>query len=128
MSSQPDPSFWKAKTVLVTGSSGFAGAYLSERLYELGAKVRCFIRSGENPPVSRPRAKTIVGDVQDYKSLLEALKGVDVAFHLAAITSVSEASSNIFNTFATNSLGTLNFLKAAKERNTSRLVYASKRR
>ncbi len=125
MRSKPDSSFWKDKTVLVTGSSGFAGGHLSESLYELGANVRCFVRSGHNLPVRGARARAVVGDVQDYQSLLEASKGVEIAFHLAAITVIPESRAKIFNTFAVNSLGTLNFLMAARERKTSKLVYVS---
>lgn len=125
MPSEPDSSFWKDKTVLVTGSSGFAGGHLCESLYKLGSNVRCFVRSDHNLPVRGIRAKAVVGDVQDYQSLLEALKGVDIAFHLAAITVIPETRAKIFNTFATNSLGTLNFLMAARERKTSKVVYVS---
>ncbi len=125
MPGEPDPSFWKDKRVLVTGSGGFAGGHLSEDLYKLGANVRCFLRSGETPPIHGPRSNTMVGDIQDYGSLLKALEGVEVAFHLAAITSISEARANVFGTFATNSLGTLNLLMAAKERKTSKLVCVS---
>lgn len=121
----PESSFWKDKTVLVTGSNGFAGSHLSESLYKLGANIRCFVRSDQNVPVRGPRAKTVVGDMQDYQTLLEALKGVDVAFHLAAITAIPETRAKIFNTFSTNSMGTLNFLMAARERKTRKLIYVS---
>ncbi len=125
MRGEPDPSFWKDKTVLVTGSGGFAGGHLSEYLYNLGASVRCFLREGETPPITGPRSKIVVGDVQDYGSLLKALEGVEIAFHLAAITAISEARANVFSTFATNSLGTLNLLMAAKEKKTKKIVYVS---
>ncbi len=125
LGSEPDASFWKNKTVLVTGAGGFAGGHLCEHLDILGANVRCFIRSDEQSPVHGPRDKAIVGDVRDYNTVLEAMNGVDVAFHLAAVTAISEARSNVFDTFATNSLGTLNFLEAARTRKTSRLIYVS---
>ncbi len=99
--------------MLVTGSTGFAGGHLSEHLNEMGAKVRCFARTENNLAVKGPHVKVVVGDVQDYQSLTEALKGVDVAFHLAAITVIPETRAKVFNTFSTNSLGTLNFLMAA---------------
>ncbi len=121
----PDSSFWKDKTVLVTGSTGFAGGHLCHQLNALGATVRCFVRSDQNLTVKGPRVKAVVGDVQDYQSLLEALKGVDVAFHLAAITIIPETRAKIFNTFSTNSLGTLNFLMAARERHVRKMVYVS---
>ncbi len=125
MRGEPDVSFWKDKTVLVTGAGGFAGGYLCKYLYAQGARVHCFLRPGENSAIHGSRTKTITGDVRDYPSLLKAFEGVDVAFHLAAITAVSEARINIFNTFVTNSLGTLNFLMAAREKGTSKLVYVS---
>src|SRR6266849_8133705 len=91
----------------------------------MGPEVRCFARSAQNIPVRGPRAKPVLGDVQDYQSLLEALKGVDVAFHLAAITVIPETRAKVFNTFATNALGTLNFLMAAKAQEVPKLVYVS---
>jgi nucleoside-diphosphate-sugar epimerase len=125
MRGDPDPSFWKEKTVLVTGSGGFAGGHLTELLYKLGAKVRCFVREGESPPLQGPRLTTTVGDVEDYSSLLRAFDSVDIGFHLAAITAISEARANIFKTFNTNALGTLNFLMAGKEKKAGKLVYVS---
>src|SRR6266571_2945461 len=121
----PDESFWGDKTVLVTGSSGFAGRNLSTFLSRLGARVRCFVRSENDFSVSEPRTSLVVGDVQDYQSLLDALKGVDIAFHLAAITLIPETRAKTFNTFTTNAIGTLNFLMAAKAQDVSKSVYVS---
>lgn len=125
MHGDPEPSFWQDKTVLVTGAGGFAGGHLTELLYNLGAKVRCFVREGEKLPLQRAGLTAIIGDVEDYPSLLRAFEGVDVGFHLAAITSISEARANIFKTFNTNTLGTLNFLVAGREKRASKLVYVS---
>jgi len=74
---------------------------------------------------SETNTSLIVGDVQDYQSVLEALKDADVAFHLAAITLIPETRAKTFNTFATNALGTLNFLMAAKAQDVPKLVYVS---
>ncbi len=125
MRGDPDPAYWKGKTVLVTGATGFAGGHLAEHLQSLGAIVRCFVRSGQNLVAKGPRIRTVVGDVQDYQSLIEALKGVDVTFHLAAITVIPEARVKVFNTFSTNALGTLNLLMAARERHVPKIVYVS---
>src|SRR5207249_6783907 len=67
----------------------------------------------------------VVGDVQDYQSILDSLKGVDVAFHLAAITLIPETRAKTFDTFTTNALGTLNFLMAAKAQDVPKTVYVS---
>jgi len=57
--------------------------------------------------------------------MLDALEGADVAFHLAAITLIPETRAKTFNTFATNALGTLNFLMAAKAQSVPKVVYVS---
>ncbi len=121
----PNPSFWRDKSVFVTGSTGFAGGHLAGLLSSLALEVRCFVRSPQSIPFEGSRVKTVLGDIQDYQSLLEALKGVDVAFHLAAITVIPETRAKVFNTFATNSLGTLNFLMATKERKVRKVIYVS---
>src|SRR6266566_182203 len=120
-----DESFWRGKSVLVTGASGFAGRNLCSVLSRLGSRVRYFVRSKNDFSSNEPNASFVVGDVQDYQSILDSLKGVDVAFHLAAITLIPETRAKTFNTFATNALGTLNFLMAAKAQDVPRLVYVS---
>src|SRR5947208_493976 len=117
--------FWNGKRVLVTGSSGFAGRNLCNLLSGKGAELRSFVRSKKDTSPHEPGTTDILGDVQDYQSLLEALKGVDVAFHLAAITLIPETRAKTFNTFATNAIGTLNFLMAAKAQDVPKLVYVS---
>jgi nucleoside-diphosphate-sugar epimerase len=67
----------------------------------------------------------MTGDVENYPSLLKAFENVDIGFHLAAITAISEARSNVFKTFNTNAIGTLNFLMSGTERKVSKLVYVS---
>ena len=120
-----DTSFWREKSVLVTGASGFAGRNLCSALSRFGSRVRCFVRSKNDFLANEPGISLVVGDVQDYQSMLDSLKGVDVAFHLAAITLIPETRAKTFNTFATNALGTLNFLMAAKAQDVPKLVYVS---
>lgn len=121
----PDGAFWKHKTVLVTGSSGFAGRNLCQLLSQYGSNVRSFVRSKNDLSTKERSTSLVLGDVQDYQSLLEALKGVEVAFHLAAITLIPETRAKTFNTFTTNAIGTLNFLMAARAQEVSKIVYVS---
>src|SRR5438128_1063522 len=121
----PDRSYWDSKEVLVTGATGFAGRNLSNLLSNVGSKVRCLVRSKNDFFSNEPGTNIVLGDIQDYQSVLDALKGVDVAFHLAAITLIPETRAKTFNTFATNALGTLNFLMAAKAQEVPKIVYVS---
>lgn len=124
MMGSPDNSFWKGKSVLVTGCSGFAGRNLCNLLSGLGVQLRYFVRSKNDIPLNAP-GKVVLGDIQDHQSLIEALKNVEVAFHLAAITLIPETRAKTFNTFSTNSLGTLNFLMAARAEDVSKIIYVS---
>jgi GDP-L-fucose synthase len=66
----PDPGFWRARPVTVTGGAGFLGSALVRRLEELGAEV-VVVRSREH-------------DLRDPVAGREALEGADAVFHLAA--------------------------------------------
>lgn len=124
---EPSLSFWRNKTVLVTGADGFAGSHLCERLIELKANVRALVKPGVIKNIGHLSNKvTIVrGDVLDYQSLLNALKHVDVVFHLAAITLIPETRAVVTKTFEVNTLGTLNVMLASKEMEVKKVVYVS---
>jgi nucleoside-diphosphate-sugar epimerase len=110
----------------VTGADGFVGSHLCEALIKQGAKVHALARSGHLKNLQDIKDIEIVkGDVLDYQSLLNVTRCVDVLFHLAAITVIPETRAMIANTFAVNSMGTLNVLMAAKESNVKKVVYAS---
>ena len=107
----------KIKKVLITGNTGFKGAWLTLFLKELGAKV-----VGYSDKIKWKNAvfdyKTIMnieqiwGDIRDYKKLKKAVLETepDFIFHLAAQPLVIEGLKNPFNTFTTNINGTLNLI------------------
>jgi len=121
-----DRRFWKDKVVLVTGADGFAGYHLCGALNNLGAKVRAFVKPGRLKNIKDINGiQTVCGDVLDYQSLLVATKHVDVLFHAAAITLIPETRAVISNTFAVNSMGTLNVLMTCRENEVKKIVYIS---
>ena len=70
---------------LVTGATGFLGSHLVERLLESGYEVRTLARKSSNTRHLRQTGtEIVVGDVEDYESLLPAVKDVDIVFHAAA--------------------------------------------
>jgi UDP-glucose 4-epimerase len=113
--------------VLVTGGAGFIGSHLTEELVRQGYQVLVFdnLRTGKIQNLNGIPHRFIEGDVRNYATLVEAVHGCEMVFHLAALTSVAESMRNIDECIAINLNGTLNVLKAARENQVKKLVFAS---
>lgn len=122
--------FWREKTVLVTGHTGFKGSWLSLWLSELGARVVGYglapSSARSNFAVSRvgERIHSIEGDVCDAQRLEESLARhrPEVVFHLAAQSLVRPSYADPLETFRTNVLGTASVLEAIRRQPTARAV------
>ena len=115
-------NFYKNKKVLVTGATGFKGAWLCSWLLKLGAKVYGLGFSpnkNKNLFYSLSLDKKIIlklFDIRDYKKLNQFINSSkpSIIFHLAAQPLVIESYKNPFFTFDINSRGTLNVLEVSK--------------
>ena len=127
-----DQGVWKNRRVLVSGAGGFIGSHLAERLVELGAETRCFVRYTSqgscgwlaNSP-HRAQFEILHGDIRDYESVIRACKGVDVIFHLAALIGIPYSYNSPRSYVQTNIDGTLNVLEAARLHCAERLICTS---
>ena len=100
--------------VLITGSSGFIGTHLMEKMNEEGFKVVTFdIKENKS------------NDVRNFEILLEKSKGCDVIVHLAALCIDSESLEKPYEYFSTNILGTLNALEVARRIKVKKFLFAS---
>ncbi len=114
-------SFWKDRSVFVTGGTGLLGSWLVSQLMEAGANVVCLVRDWvPQSELVRSRrieqVKTVRGDVCD-RELIERALGeyeVEVVFHVAAQAIVGIANRNPISTFTTNIGGTWNVLEACR--------------
>lgn len=113
---------YRGKTVFITGHTGFKGSWLSIWLKELGAKV---VGYSLEPPTEPSMFKicslsekvtSIYGDIRDYSRLSNILNKYkpDIIFHLAAQPLVRVAYKHPIDTYATNVMGTVNLLEAAR--------------
>ncbi len=124
-------TFWKGKSVLVTGADGFIGSHLVENLQSKGAIVRALVlyNSFNNwgwleQLVDRSNIEVVVGDVRDADRCLKLTIGMDFVFHLASLISVPYSIFNPEVFLDNNIKGTFNICKAAESSKTI-LIYVS---
>ena len=114
-----------AKTVLVTGASGFIGSHLVDSLCADGIQVRSLVL--EDAPrdfLKDSESEVIVGDLRDRASLMAACQGCDEVYHLAAI-SRHDANVPDGEYWAVNVEGTRNLLETARENHVQRLLFTA---
>ena len=110
------------RRVLLTGHTGFKGAWLSEWLLGLGADVTGFALAPPTDPALfdqlglARRLRHVQSDVRDAAKVADAVSESrpDFIFHLAAQSLVRESYEQPVDTFATNVMGTINVLEAAR--------------
>ncbi len=115
-------NIYRNKKVLITGQTGFKGSWLTLWLILLGAKVCGFSdKQKTNPSLFNilklnKKIKNFKGDISKLDQISRAVKifQPEIIFHLAAQSLVKKSYLNPIETFMTNSIGTLNLLKASK--------------
>lgn len=124
-------SIFKGKTLLITGGTGsFGNAVLRRFLKTDIGEIRIFSRDEKKQDDMRklynnPKLKFYIGDVRDYNSILDAMRGVDFVFHAAALKQVPSCEFYPIQAVQTNVLGTENVLNAAIASGVKRVVCLS---
>jgi CDP-glucose 4,6-dehydratase len=117
-----DAGFWRDRRVLLTGHTGFKGAWLALWLQSLGASVTGFALDVPTEPSLYQLARvgdnmhSIVGDVCDHDAVAAAITAAapDVVIHMAAQSLVRRSFIEPRETYATNVMGTVNLLDAVR--------------
>jgi nucleoside-diphosphate-sugar epimerase len=114
---------------LVTGGAGFIGSHLAHALLERGEWVRVAddLSTGKpaNLAVLDGRAEVLTGDLADSAVAREAVAGIDIVLHQAAIPSVPRSVADPLTTHRANVDATVSVLVAAKDAGVRRVVYAA---
>jgi nucleoside-diphosphate-sugar epimerase len=115
--------------VLVTGGAGFIGSHLAADLLARGYEVRVLdnFATGRrsNLAAISEEVELVEGDIQSYERASKAVAGCDVVLHQAALPSVPRSVQDPLTSNATNVIGTLNVLLAARDHGVGRVVVAS---
>ena len=119
------------KVLLITGGTGsFGNAVLKRFLKTEVREIRIFSRDEKKQEEMRislnnSKIKFYIGDVRDYNSLSQAMKGVDYVFHAAALKQVPSCEFYPMEAVRTNIIGTENVMSAASVNHVSKLVVLS---
>lgn len=126
----PDSTFWQGKRVLLTGHTGFKGAWLAIWLHHLGAKVQGFALAPETALSLFDAAgvaslcKHTVGDLRQHEAVQQVVLDFqpEIVLHLGAQALVRRSYAQPLNTFATNAMGTAHVLDALRESKSIRSI------
>ena len=122
------------KKVLVTGADGFIGSHLVESLLKEGCRLKAFVYYnsfnswGWLDTLQKEILKDIevfTGDVRDPNGVREAVKDVDMVFHLAALIGIPFSYHSPDSYIDTNIKGTLNILQACRTYNVKKVIVTS---
>lgn len=120
--------------ILVTGSNGFIGSHLVEKLVKDGFDVRAFVNYNSLNSLGwlNDASKEVLnnceifhGDIRDPNGVFEALKNCEIVMHLAALISIPYSYHSPDMYIETNVKGTLNILQAARKLNIKRVIHTS---
>ncbi len=113
--------------VLVTGGAGFIGSHLAEGMVKRRIRTRVldnFSTGNRENLAGIEGIEIIEGDVGAMDVLQEAMDGIDIVFHLAALPSVSKSVLDPVHSNTVNLDGTVKVLLAAKDAGVQKVVYA----
>jgi NAD dependent epimerase/dehydratase len=124
----------KEDKILITGADGFIGSHLTEKLVLAGYHIRAFVfynsfnSNGWLDTLSQEvknKIEFFPGDIRDPNCVREAMKGIDIVFHLAALIAIPFSYYSPDSYIDTNVKGTLNIIQAARDNKVKRLLVTS---
>ena len=124
-------NMFKNKVLMITGGTGSFGNTVLKRFLSTDVReIRIFSRDEKKQEEMRialnnPKLKFYIGDVRNYDSVFNAMKGVDYVFHAAALKQVPSCEFYPFEAVQTNVIGSENVMNAAIARGVARVVMLS---
>ena len=122
---------FKNKTLLITGGTGSFGNAVLNRFVDSDLKeIRIFSRDEKKQDdlrkrINNPKVKFYIGDVRDFRSVDNVMRGVDLVFHAAALKQVPSCEFFPVEAVKTNVLGAENVIEAAIKHEAKNVVILS---
>ncbi len=125
-----NPDFWYGKRVLLTGHTGFKGSWLSLWLQSMGAELHGLALKPPTTPALFDEARvgegmaSVIGDIRDFATVLATVEACkpEIVIHMAAQPLVRYSYRAPIDTYATNVMGTVHLLEAARHVDTIRAI------
>jgi len=111
------------KKIFVTGSTGYIGQLLVNRLLENGNTVHALMRDIEKNPFKHPNLKPVQGDILNFESVLKGMQGCLFVYHVAAYARLRAKNSDTY--YQVNLIGTKNILDASHLVQVEKIVVTS---
>lgn len=123
MATAVNSTFWQGKKVFLTGHTGFKGSWLSLWLQSMGATVKGFALQPPTQPALFEQARvadgmeSVIGDIRNLEAITSAMVSFnpDILIHMAAQPLVRLSYREPVETYATNVMGTVHVLEAARQ-------------
>jgi UDP-glucose 4-epimerase len=131
VTNQMKSSIFEEKILLITGGTGTFGNAVVDMAAKAGfGEIRIFSRDEKKQDDMRGRLKNAavkfyIGDVRNYDSVYQAMRGVDLVFHAAALKQVPSCEFFPIEAVQTNTLGAENVMKAALVSSVSKVIVLS---
>ncbi|MCK5013501.1 MAG: SDR family oxidoreductase [Candidatus Omnitrophica bacterium] len=119
------------KEIIVTGGAGFIGSHLVDRLLRDNHKVTVIdnLSTGRKENLSHlegsDQVELVETDITEFDKILPLFKGKDIVFHMAALADIVPSIVNPRGYYASNVLGTMNVVEAARLSGVKKLVYTA---
>ncbi len=122
------------KKIFITGSEGFIGSHLTEKLVKLGYKVRAYVQYNSFNSIGwlnnielkyLKKIDIVFGDIRDRENLENSMKNCDYVFHLAALIAIPYSYKSPSSYIETNIIGTLNVIQSAQKNNIKKIIHTS---
>jgi len=130
--------YFKDKTILITGGTGFLGRALIKEILKYNPKrIRIFSRDevkhyqtqemfkNNKYNINGGMVRNLIGDVRDYERLKKAMQNCDIVIHAAALKRIDMIEYNVEESIKTNIVGTLNVVNAALENKVEKVIFIS---
>lgn len=124
-------TIFHGKRILVTGGTGSFGKMFVAKLLEYGPSEVIVFSRDENKhgamelDLGSKNIRYILGDVRDYRSVRNAMRGVDIVVHAAALKWIPQVEYNVWQGIQTNITGAQNIIDAARDEGVEKVVALS---